>query len=216
MMFARTFVLGLAAAVPLFGGAGRWVPAFFAYALMLWLVPGTIYTVLLRKSPGLVAERLKPPGDRDRATRRIALPLILTHFLVAGLDVGRFGWSAVPPAAQIAGFLATVGAFALVGWTLLSNPYASTAVRVQAERGHTVVSTGPYALVRHPMYLAVLVFGLGSGPALGSWWSGLVLLPVAIVFVRRTLIEDRMLHDELPGYADYARKVRFRVLPGIF
>ena len=215
MMYARTLVFGIAVSIPLFAGAGRWVPAFFAYALMLWLVAGTVYTILLRKSPGLVAERMKPPSDRDRASRRIAIPLIIAHCLIAGLDA-RFGWSAVPAAAQIAGFLASGGALVLVGWTLLSNPYASTAVRIQAERGHTVISTGPYAFVRHPMYLAVLLFGLGSGPALGSWWSGLALLPVLVVFVRRTLVEDRMLHDELPGYDAYARRVRFRVIPGIF
>jgi protein-S-isoprenylcysteine O-methyltransferase Ste14 len=132
------------------------------------------------------------------------------------LDVGRFGWSSVPAAVQIAGFLASGGALALVGWTLLSNPYASTAVRIQSERGQTVITTGPYAFVRHPMYLAVLLFLLGSGPALGSWWSEIAMLPILPVFVRRTLFEDRMLHDELPGYAAYAQQVRFRVLPGIF
>jgi protein-S-isoprenylcysteine O-methyltransferase Ste14 len=215
MMFARTLVFGIAVSIPLFAGAGRWVPAFFAYALMLWLVAGSVYTVLLHKSPGLVAERFKPPSDRDRASRRIAIPLMLTHYLLAGLDA-RFGWSAVPSAVQAAGFLASGGALVLVGWTLYSNPYASTAVRIQTERGHTVVSTGPYALVRHPMYFAVLLYGLGSGPALGSWWSMIALLPVLVVFVRRTLVEDRMLHDELPGYDEYARRVRFRVIPGVF
>ena len=122
----------------------------------------------------------------------------------------------MPPAAQIAGFVTIVGSFTLVLWTLLSNPYASSAVRIQSERGHTVISTGPYAFVRHPMYLAVFFFVFASGPALGSWWSALALLPLLAVFVRRTLIEDRMLHDELPGYATYARKVRFRVVPGLF
>jgi protein-S-isoprenylcysteine O-methyltransferase Ste14 len=216
MMFVRTLVFAIAAAVPLFAGAGRWVPAFFAYAVMLWLVAGTVYTVLLRKSPGLVAERMKPPSDRDRASRRIALPLAMLHYFIAGLDVGRFGWSTVPAVVQMAGFIAILAAFALVGWTLLSNPYASTAVRIQSDRGHAVISTGPYAFVRHPMYFAVFLFVLASGPALGSWWSELALLPVLAVFVRRTLIEDRMLHNELPGYDAYARKVRFRVVPGIF
>jgi len=215
MMFARTLVLAIVAAVPLFAGAGRWVPAFLAYIAMLWFVPGAIYTVLLRRSPELVAERMKPPSDRDRASRRIALPLALVHLLMAGLDA-RFGWSVVPAAVQAAGLLTTVGSLVLVGWTLWSNPYASTAVRIQAERGQTVVTAGPYGYVRHPMYLAVLLFVLGSGPALGSWWSMLPLMPVLVVFVRRTLFEDRMLREELPGYAAYAEKVRSRVLPGIF
>jgi len=215
MMYLRTLVFGIAVSVPLFAGAWRWVPAFFAYALMVWLVAGTVYTVLLRKSPGLVAERMKPPSDCDRASRRIAIPLMLAHYFIAGLDA-RFGWSAVPAVVQAAGFLASGGALVLVGWTLLSNPYASTAVRIQSERGHSVITTGPYGFVRHPMYFAVLLYGLGSGPALGSWWATLALLPVLAVFVRRTLVEDRMLHAELPGYEAYARRVRFRVIPGIF
>jgi protein-S-isoprenylcysteine O-methyltransferase Ste14 len=216
MMFVRTLIFAAVISIPLFAGAGRWVPAFLTYVVLLWLTSGTIYTLLQWKSPALVAERFKPPSDRDRASRRIAIPLMLLHYLIAALDVGRFGWSTVPAAAQVAGFVIAFGSLALVGWTLLSNPYASTAVRVQSERGHTVISTGPYAFVRHPMYLAVLLFGLGSGPALGSWWSGLALLPVLVVFVRRTLLEDRMLHDELPGYRDYARRVHYRVVPGIF
>jgi protein-S-isoprenylcysteine O-methyltransferase Ste14 len=79
-----------------------------------------------------------------------------------------------------------------------------------------VITTGPYALVRHPMYLAVALVCLGSGPALGSWWAGLALVPVLAIFVRRTVIEDRMLHRELAGYAEYAARVRWRVVPGVF
>lgn len=216
MMFARTLVFAVVVSVPLFVAAGRWVPAFAAYAAMLWLVTGTIYTVLSWTSPALVAERFKPPSDRDRASRRIAMPLILLHCAIAGLDVGRYGWSGVSLAVQAAGFMTVLASLALVGWTLLSNPYASTAVRIQDDRGHAVISTGPYAIVRHPMYLGVLLFGLGSPAALGSWWSGLALLPVLVVFVRRTLFEDRMLREELPGYEAYARRVRFRVVPGVF
>lgn len=217
MMFVRSFPLALLIAIPLFASAGRWqIPAFAAYVLLHWLSTGTIYTLALRRHPGLVAERLKPPSDRDRATRRIAIPLFLAFCIVAGLDVGRFGWSTVHPAVQAAGFAAVAAGLAFVGWTLLSNPYASTAVRIQEERGHEVITTGPYAIVRHPMYLGVLLFALGSGPALGSWWAGLVMLPILGVFVRRTLREDRMLHEELPGYAAYARTVRSRVVPGVF
>ncbi len=194
------------------------LPAHWAYALGFWLGAGTIYTLLMRKSPALVHERFRPPKgrDRDRATRLIALPLMIAHYALAGADAGRFGWSHVPVPVQLAGFAFVAGSLALVGWTLLSNPYASTAVRIQDERDHRVLSTGPYALVRHPMYLGVLLFGLGSGPALGSWWAGLLLLPLLAVFVRRTLKEDRMLHAELKGYAEYAGKVRSRVVPGLF
>ena len=100
--------------------------------------------------------------------------------------------------------------------TLLSNPYASSAVRIQTERAQRVITTGPYAIVRHPMYTGVVFCCAGGGMALGSWWSALALVPVVAVFVRRTLIEDRMLHAELPGYAAYARKVPSRLIPGLF
>lgn len=216
MMFLRMLPLALVTAVPLFAGAGRLdVPAFYAYLSVLWLVAGATYTVALRRHPDLVAERLAPPSDRDRASRRIAIPLVLAHDLLAGLDV-RYGWSVIAGWAQGGGLLLVVSGLALAGWTILTNPYASTAVRIQAERGQLVIETGPYALVRHPMYLGVLLVSCGSGPALGSWWAGFLLLPVLAVFVRRTLIEDRMLHRELAGYAAYAGRVRFKVLPGVF
>ena len=79
-----------------------------------------------------------------------------------------------------------------------------------------MIAGGPYALVRHPMYLGVLLFAPGSAMALGSWWSIVPLLPVLATFVRRTLFEDRMLHEELPGYGEYAARVRWRVVPGLF
>lgn len=216
MMYVRALVFALFAALPLFAAAGRWDPWLGAYVVGVWLVTGTVYTVLERVSPELVAERLsRQPNDRDRASRLVALPLMVAHYALAGLDA-RFGWSAVPVAAQALGLATTCGALLLVGWTLASNPYASSAVRIQSERGHAVVDAGPYGLVRHPMYLGVLLFGLASGIALGSWWAALPMLPVLGTFVRRTLLEDRMLRAELPGYSQYAARVRWRVVPGLF
>jgi protein-S-isoprenylcysteine O-methyltransferase Ste14 len=217
MMFLRMLPLAAGILAVLWVSAGRVnMPMFWAYTGVLWLIPGTIYTVLLHRSPALLAERIHPPNDRDKATRRIALPMVLSHYVLSGVDVGRWRWSEVPPAAQGTAFVLVALSLALVGWTLLSNPYASSAVRIQGERDHKVMTGGPYAYVRHPMYLAVLIFACSSGPALGSWWSSLTLLPLLAVFVRRTLMEDKMLHTELRGYADYATKVRWRVIPGIF
>jgi protein-S-isoprenylcysteine O-methyltransferase Ste14 len=122
----------------------------------------------------------------------------------------------MPLAARLVGLSLVATAMGLVGWTLLENPFASSAVRIQPERGQRVITTGPYAIVRHPMYLGVLLFCLGSGPALGSWWSALPLVAVVPVFIRRTLLEDRMLQAELVGYADYSARVRWRVVPGVF
>lgn len=213
-MFLRAFLLAVVVTFTLCLAAGGWrFPFFFAYSSVLWLSTGFIYS---RAAPELVKERMKPPSDRDRRSRLISLPLMLGHYVVAGLDVGRFGWSVMPLAEQFFGLSLVVAGVGFMGWTLLSNPFASTAVRIQHERKHEVITTGPYALVRHPMYLGVLLFALGSGAALGSWWAGLFMVPLLLVFVRRTLFEDRMLHDELEGYPEYAKRVKWRVVPGLF
>jgi protein-S-isoprenylcysteine O-methyltransferase Ste14 len=196
--------------------AGRLdVWGFLAWAAVMWFGAVVTYTWLRRVSPELLAERMKPPSDRDRATRRLMLLPLLGGLIVSGLDV-RFGWSTVPLPVQIGGLVLVALGFALVGWVLLTNPFASSAVRIQQDRGQRVISSGPYAIVRHPMYLATLLICLGSGPALGSWWGGLVFLTLIPVFVRRTLLEDRMLNDELDGYRDYASRVRWRVVPHVF
>jgi protein-S-isoprenylcysteine O-methyltransferase Ste14 len=203
--------------VLMFGPAGRLdVPAFWLYLALLWFGAAATYTVLERKDPALAQERMKPPSDRDKATRRlIALPFT-AHLVLAGLDVGRYHWSHVGLPVQILGFVLVAASLALVAWTLFSNTYASSAVRIQSERDHKVISHGPYAFVRHPMYLAVVLICLGAGVALGSLVSAASLAPVILIFARRTLIEDRMLHDELPGYRDYAARVRWRIVPGLF
>ena len=217
MIFLRSLlpvgILGLL----LFGSAGRIdIPAFWVYIGLFWLNAGALYTVLARRSPELVAERMRPPSDRDRSTRLVSLLAVAAHLVVAGLDVGLFGWSAVPLPLQAAGFGLVAVGLGFVDWTLLSNPFASSAVRIQHERAHSVISTGPYAIVRHPMYFGVFLFCLGSGLALGSAWSALALLPVMAVFARRTLREDRMLQEELPGYREYAARVRWKVARGLF
>ena len=213
MMFLRTLPIAIFTLALLLVSAGQWmVPRFLIYTGLMWMAAGLIYTLAPRE---LVAERLKPPTDRDARSRRIALPLMVLHYVLAGLGA-RFGWSSVSLGVQVIGLALITAAMALVGWTLVENPFASSAVRIQQDRGQRVITTGPYALVRHPMYLGVFLFCLGSGPALGSWWSALPLTIVLPVFVRRTLLEDRMLKTELNGYRDYAKKVRWRVVPGIF
>lgn len=107
-------------------------------------------------------------------------------------------------------------ALLLIASTLASNPYASSAVRVQHDRDQQVISHGPYGIVRHPMYLSGLIVCVGGGAALGSWYAGLALQPLVPIFVRRTLVEDARLHRELAGYAAYAGSVRRRTVPGVF
>lgn len=214
-MYLRTLPIALLMGLCLLPAAGKLDPWLCAFALLVWVTFGTIYTLLFRRSPDLVKERVKPPSDRDRATSRLALPLLVAHWVVAGLDA-RFGWSAVPVTLRALGFVLVLAGLAFAGWSMLANPYASSAVRVQGERGQTVVTTGPYAIVRHPMYLGMVLVTSCGGLALGSWPAGALLLPLLAVFLRRTLLEDRMLHEALDGYTAYAQRVRSRVIPGLF
>ena len=135
--------------------------------------------------------------------------------MLAGLDA-RFGWSAVPLAAQVGGFALVAVGFGLVDWTLLSNPFASSAVRIQGERDQAVISTGPYALVRHPMYSTALVMMAGIPIALGSLWGLLAFAAMMPALIWRIFDEEKFLVAQLPGYAEYKQKVRYRHIPHLW
>jgi protein-S-isoprenylcysteine O-methyltransferase Ste14 len=216
MMLIRLAPVAVFIGTILFVSVGRLdVPAFWLYVVGVWLFFGVTYTLLLQRSPELVSERMKPPSDRDRTTQRIVLPLLAIHLVLAGLDA-RFGWTHVALSLQAAGFVLVFLGLFFAAWTLFANPFASSAVRIQADRSQTVITSGPYAIVRHPMYLGTFLFALGNSLALDSLVAGVVMLPTIAVFVRRTLIEDRMLHAELAGYGAYAAKVRYRLIPCVF
>lgn len=175
--------------------------------------------VILRVSPDLLAERMgRAKGGKrwDRALMGIVGLLILVRPIVAGLDQ-RYGWtSGIALAAQIAALVVCVLGYALVVWATASNAYFSQIVRIQDERGHAVAMGGPYRTVRHPAYVGTILTELAAPILLASWWA---LIPSAvsiILFVVRTALEDRTLREELPGYAEYAAKVHWRLLPGVW
>lgn len=215
-MTLRVLLVEGVLAAMLFGSAGRTdLPWFWA----VLAVHSTLMTVGMSSiDPALRRERLKPaPGGQDRCLRLIALPFILAHLIVAGLDVGRFHWSGPMPAGVQA--LALIGYTAGMGlsvYAMLNNRFFSPVVRIQHERGHTLVTSGPYRFVRHPGYVGALFACACGGLALGSWWSLVPLAPFAVLFLRRTALEDRMLRAELDGYARYAERVRYRLLPGVW
>jgi protein-S-isoprenylcysteine O-methyltransferase Ste14 len=215
-MFLRVLILEGVLAASLFASAGRIdLPWFWA----VLAVHTTLMIVALSSiDPALRRERLKPaPGGRDRYLRLIALPFILAHLIVAGLDVGRFHWS--PPMPYVVQAVALTGyttGMALSVWAMLTNRFFSPVIRIQHERGHTPVTAGPYRFVRHPGYVGAIFASLCGGVALGSWWSLVPLAPFAILFLRRTALEDRMLRAGLDGYAEYAERVRYRLLPGLW
>jgi len=206
--------------VILFLAAGRvhWQRAWIYIALYVsTLVLGEIVVSL--KSPSILEERAQPHAN-TKTFDKIIMPLILATFflfpVVAGLDAVRFGWSHLGLQAFFAGLpLYLMGAL-LVPWTMIVNPYLERTVRIQVERGHQVVKSGPYAVVRHPMYAGVILQSLGAPLLLGSLWSYLPVAATISLFVVRTALEDRTLRNELPGYAQYAMSTRFRLLPGIW
>jgi protein-S-isoprenylcysteine O-methyltransferase Ste14 len=165
----------------------------------------------------------------ERATRhenrqpyeRLLLPVyFLMSFgtiLVAGLDGGRFRWSGEVPAALIVvAYLIYLFGNGLASWAVSANPFFSSESRLQTERDQKVARAGPYQFVRHPAYLATILLWPVTGLLLESWWAVVPGLLAALMMLIRTVCEDRMLQAELPGYAEYARQVHYRLFPGIW
>jgi protein-S-isoprenylcysteine O-methyltransferase Ste14 len=208
------FMESLIAAV-LFGSAGRldlpWYWALIAlHALMVSMI---MYLI----PPDLRSERMNPgPGEQDRHLRLLLMPLLLIHLVVAGLDA-RFSWSPDPgPVVRSLGLLGMVASLALASWAMYTNRFFSCAVRLQDDRGHRVVSSGPYRFVRHPGYTGMVCCALAGACALGSWYSFLPLLPTLFVVALRASREERFLSTALEGYAEYAHRVRYRLVPGLW
>lgn len=201
----------------LFGAAGRFdLPFVWAYVVVYC---GSMLLVgLFAMDPSLRKERVHPgAGGVDRNLRWLAMPLLLAHWVIAGLDVGRFHWSdAVPIPVRIAGLVGMALSMAMLGWAIAANPFFSPVVRIQEERGHRLVTAGPYRYVRHPGYSASLLASFCGPVALGSAYAALPILALVFLLLRRTAIEDRFLREQLPGYAEYAQRVRARWVPGVW
>ena len=171
--------------------------------------------VMWRKSPELLARRLKAKEEQGEQRTVIALSgtMFLAGFLLAGLNF-RFHWSELPSAIAAAAcvvFLVGYGLFALV---LRQNTYLSRTIQV--EKGQTVVDTGLYGMVRHPMYTATLLMFLSMPLILGSWQAFLVFLTYPVLIVKRIRNEEAVLTRELQGYEAYCRKIRYRLIPYIW
>jgi protein-S-isoprenylcysteine O-methyltransferase Ste14 len=136
--------------------------------------------------------------------------------VLAGFDAIRYQWTYVPLGIKVLGFLGFIPAFLLVFWTMTQNRYLSEVVRIQEERGHKVCTTGPYRYIRHPMYMGVIIFVLCFPLALGSLMALILSVLIIVVFLIRTSLEDKTLHKELEGYKEYAEKVRYKLIPGVW
>jgi len=219
--YAVRETMGLAVmGAALFVSAGRidWWPGWAALAVMALWTAATA-AVILRTNPSLLAERLGPrKGAKPWDTAILGLLGLtqLARYITAGLDQ-RYGWTGgIPLALQIAALGVCALGYALVVWATASNAFFSQVVRIQGERGHTVVSGGPYRYLRHPAYAGAIVYELTISLLLASWWAFAVSGLSALLLMVRTVLEDRTLLAELPGYAAYARQVRFRLFPGVW
>jgi protein-S-isoprenylcysteine O-methyltransferase Ste14 len=203
-------------AVALFASAGTIaIPAFWIY---LAIFAAVFVSAFLWLEPDLLRERMRPGGRRPPLTLRLFSGVLFLHWIVAGLDRGRFHWSDnVPPSLQAVGLLALIAGYGLAFWAMTVNRFFSSVVRIQTDRGHVVVTTGPYAVIRHPGYTAGIIIMVASGIALGSWISAVVLMIGSLPFLLyRAVTEDRVLRAQLPGYSDYAARVRWRLFPGLW
>lgn len=193
-----------------------------------WLYLGVMMAVSLvfglygaRADPDLLRERLKPPLQKDQplADKLIVVPILLlvvggTAFMAA--DAARWRLSHMPPSGQWFGCALLLAALLFMFWTMRTNRFAAPVVKIQEERGQTLVTSGPYAMVRHPLYFGTLFFVAATSLMLGSWW-GLATVPlVALGFAIRIRLEEQTLREGLPGYDDYARRVRWRLIPFIW
>jgi protein-S-isoprenylcysteine O-methyltransferase Ste14 len=189
------------------------------FLLVLVTVFGISAVYVWRINPEIFAARSRiQPGTKrwDRILLGFLFPAMLAIIPVAALDDGRFQWSRMSWWFVGLGYLLLITGTAITAWAQAVNRFFEPGVRIQTERGHHVVHTGPYAIVRHPGYFAACLLFAGVALALGSWWA---LIPVgfaALLIMIRTEWEDRTLHAELAGYKAYAQRIRFRLIPGVW
>ena len=211
-------------AVALMWPAGIW-GWWEAWVLVgLWAVFGIVMTnFLLHHDPALLSERLRfVPLHKEQKTWDKVLMLLffivgIGLYLIPGFDVVRYEWSEpLPVWMKILAMLVHLPCFVFLGWIMRENTYLSQVVKIDEERGHKVITTGPYALVRHPMYTVVIILLFAVPIALGSRFALIFALFLTVLLIVRTYLEDRTLHTELAGYPEYARRTIYRLIPGIW
>jgi protein-S-isoprenylcysteine O-methyltransferase Ste14 len=205
----------------LFGGAGRWDwPAAWVYLALLTAGMLAALFVFAKLQPDLAAERSGRWRDGKDWDKPLAFVVGLIGPAIVQLTCGldkRFAWSpGMPRGLQLAAGLAFAASVAITAWAMAVNPFFSATVRIQSDRGHRPIDVGPYGAVRHPAYAAMMLATAAGPVLLGTWWGLLPGAAVIGVFAVRTAMEDRTLVAELPGYADYAARVRSRLIPGLW
>ena len=218
----QTAVMMVVIALALFLPAGTFAwPAGWIFIVLMFFLSIAESVWLIRFNPALMNERLSGLGRKDqekwdKVLMSFVAVLFFAWLALMGFDAARFRWSRVPSWVQLAGGLIFVASFRIVHAAFRENSFLSPAVRVQTERAQTVVRTGPYARVRHPLYAGFAVFVVGAALLLGSWWGVAGAIVLIVLVAVRAVGEERMLRDRLPGYAGYMSEVRYRFVPGVW
>jgi len=210
-------IFALALFIP--AGTLRW-SAGWVFIVMFFTFAIFIFSWLYHHNPGLLQERLRLATSDQQGWDKVLFPLLNIYLLAwlvfMSLDAVRFHWSPLPIWLQGVGGIILLCSFYLLFLTFRENSYLSPVVRIQEERGQNVISTGPYHYLRHPMYSDILIFVIGTSVLLGSGYGVFVGLISIAMLARRAILEERTLVKELPGYADYQAKVKYRFIPGIW
>jgi protein-S-isoprenylcysteine O-methyltransferase Ste14 len=213
-----TFVVMSAA---FFGSAGTiaWSRAWLYMIIQFsfWTVTGLW---LKKHNPQLLKERMvflkRDTKGWDKIIIVVSTLLFIPYLLLPGLDAVRYQWSSVPGPVSAVGYAGVTLSLLLFFAVLRENAYLSRFVEVQKEKGHKVITAGPYRYVRHPMYVGLIILLYSLPVALGSLWTLIPASILTLIFVIRTYLEDKTLRRELEGYEAYSAKVRYRLLPGIW
>jgi protein-S-isoprenylcysteine O-methyltransferase Ste14 len=187
----------------------------WTYIAILFLPMLGFVVYYIKKDPELLERRMrtKEKEQKQKWIIRLSIPALIAAFLLPGFD-RRYGWSAVPPFLVVIADIIILAGYGLFVLVMRENRCASRVIEV--EENQKVVTTGPYAVIRHPMYLAGLIIYLFSPLALGSFWAVLAALPLVFIYVARIRNEETVLAEGLEGYREYLQRVRYRLIPGVW
>lgn len=224
LLWLRLIVRMVLYALALMWPAGIWTWWEAWVLLGLWTVYGVVFTpYLLKHDPALLAERLKlvPLHKEQKSWDKVLMTIFfvaaIALLIVPGFEVVRYGWSeSLPLWMKVVGFVIQIPCFIGLAWVMRENTFLSQVVKIDEQRGHQVITTGPYAWVRHPLYSIAIVLFFSIPLALGSRYSLLLSVVLTLLLIIRTYLEDRTLHEELAGYKEYAQHTLYKLIPGIW
>jgi protein-S-isoprenylcysteine O-methyltransferase Ste14 len=221
-LIVQTFIWFSAMGILLFLAAGTFAwPGAWAYLVLMVALSFILGINLARHDPGLLRERMGSPVQRDQpaADKMLLITLLLFMFawlVLMGLDAKRFAWSSVPALMQVLGALITLWSIWFCYRAMCENSFAAPVIKLQQARGQRVISTGPYAFVRHPMYFGAAFYFIGTALLLGSWWGVIFAFVLIGILCIRIPIEEKVLRAGLQGYDEYVAQVRYRLIPHVW